>query len=120
MSTSKMVISVVALALAAVLLYFSLRGIEWRDVWKLISGAKPGSPASARPATLLKAEGAHVLSVSRASRSEPRPSPRRGHRPWVPDRAIVRVVPFATPGQADAPGNAAADDEPRFNGNPEE
>jgi glycosyltransferase 2 family protein len=42
MSTSKIVISVVALALAAVLLYFSLRGIEWRDVWKLISGAKPG------------------------------------------------------------------------------
>lgn len=41
-SASKVVVSLVALALAAVLLYFSLRGIQWRDVWTLISGAKPG------------------------------------------------------------------------------
>jgi uncharacterized protein (TIRG00374 family) len=30
-----------AFVLAAVLLYFSLRGIDWRGVWKLLQGAKP-------------------------------------------------------------------------------
>jgi uncharacterized protein (TIRG00374 family) len=29
-----------AIALAAVLLYYSLRGIDWAEVWKLLSGAK--------------------------------------------------------------------------------
>jgi uncharacterized protein (TIRG00374 family) len=32
----------IALALAAVLLYFSLRGIEWREVGRILAGASPG------------------------------------------------------------------------------
>ncbi|MGA3187021.1 MAG: lysylphosphatidylglycerol synthase transmembrane domain-containing protein [Bryobacteraceae bacterium] len=36
-----------AFGLAAVLLYFSLRGIDWRGVWKLLGDAKPGKLAIA-------------------------------------------------------------------------
>ena len=36
-----------AVALAGVLLYYSLRGIEWRQVWTLIAGAKPAYLACA-------------------------------------------------------------------------
>lgn len=32
----------IALALAAVLLYFSLRGIQWREVARIVAGASPG------------------------------------------------------------------------------
>lgn len=39
-STGKVVLGVVALALAAVLLYFSLRGIQWGEVWALLSAVK--------------------------------------------------------------------------------
>lgn len=39
LSISRVVYSVVALALAAVLLYFSLRGIHWRQVWTILAGA---------------------------------------------------------------------------------
>src|SRR5579885_160127 len=37
----KLIAMVIAIALAAVFLYYSLRGIYWREVWRLISGAKP-------------------------------------------------------------------------------
>jgi len=40
MSPAKVVVTLVALALAAVLLYFSLRGINWGEVWALLSGVK--------------------------------------------------------------------------------
>lgn len=40
-SASRVISSTLAVLLAAVLLYYSLRGIEWRKVWVLISGAKP-------------------------------------------------------------------------------
>lgn len=33
---------VISLALAGVLLYFSLRGIEWGRVWRILGGAQPG------------------------------------------------------------------------------
>ena len=39
-SRSKVITAVVALALAGVLLYFSLRGIEWRQAGRLIANAK--------------------------------------------------------------------------------
>src|SRR5712691_8005411 len=68
MSASKIVVSVVALALAAVLLYFSLRGIEWRDVWKLLSGAKPGYLALALSlATLALVHGSVRWRILRCS-----------------------------------------------------
>ncbi len=38
---------VIALALAVVFLYFSLRGIQWAQVWRILSGAKPGCIAGA-------------------------------------------------------------------------
>jgi len=41
-SRSKVAVLLVAVGLAAVLLYYSLRGIDWRQVWALISGARPG------------------------------------------------------------------------------
>src|SRR5690349_8756025 len=34
-------VTAVAVALAAVLLYFSLRGIQWREVGRIIAGASP-------------------------------------------------------------------------------
>jgi glycosyltransferase 2 family protein len=37
----KLVSFLVAFGLAAVLLYYSLRGIDWRGVWKLLQQAKP-------------------------------------------------------------------------------
>src|SRR5579864_7433493 len=40
-SASRAVSTGLAVLLAAALLYYSLRGIEWRQVWVLISGAKP-------------------------------------------------------------------------------
>jgi uncharacterized protein (TIRG00374 family) len=40
-SPAKVVFALVALVLAAVLLYVSLRGIHWGEVWALLSGAKP-------------------------------------------------------------------------------
>lgn len=38
---------VAALALAGVLLYYSLRGIDWLRVWHILRGAKPGAVALA-------------------------------------------------------------------------
>jgi uncharacterized protein (TIRG00374 family) len=43
----KVASTLVAVALAAVLLYFSLRGIDWPGVWRLIQHAKPGDLAIA-------------------------------------------------------------------------
>ncbi|MEQ1945548.1 MAG: lysylphosphatidylglycerol synthase transmembrane domain-containing protein [Bryobacteraceae bacterium] len=40
MSAAKVVATLVALGLAGVLLYYSLRGISWGEVWILISGVK--------------------------------------------------------------------------------
>ncbi|MGH9582450.1 MAG: lysylphosphatidylglycerol synthase transmembrane domain-containing protein, partial [Bryobacteraceae bacterium] len=40
-SRSRALYSAFALALAAVLLYFSLRGIHWREVWTILAGADP-------------------------------------------------------------------------------
>jgi glycosyltransferase 2 family protein len=40
-SHTKIVVSILAVGLAGLLLYFSLRGIEWRQVGILLSGAKP-------------------------------------------------------------------------------
>jgi uncharacterized protein (TIRG00374 family) len=34
---------IVALALAAALLYYSLRGIDWRRVWEILRGARPAA-----------------------------------------------------------------------------
>src|SRR5579875_464316 len=39
-SSGKVWMLAVALTLAVVLLYFSLRGIVWRDVWNVIANAK--------------------------------------------------------------------------------
>ena len=39
-SHAKIAAGVVALALAAVLLYYSLRGINWGEVWTLIAGVR--------------------------------------------------------------------------------
>ena len=47
MTRVKAASTLLAFALAAVLLYFSLRGIDWRGVWKLIQQAKPGQLALA-------------------------------------------------------------------------
>ena len=69
---------------------------------------------------MLKAEGAHALYIEGLSIRTETVAAARGRRPWVPDRAIVRVAPFATSGQANAPDNAAADDDARFNADPEE
>jgi glycosyltransferase 2 family protein len=41
-SRSKVAVLLVAVGLAAVLLYYSLGGIDWRQVWTLISHARPG------------------------------------------------------------------------------
>jgi uncharacterized protein (TIRG00374 family) len=41
-ASSRMVVLLVGIALAAVLLYYSLRGIDWKQVGKLLSGARPG------------------------------------------------------------------------------
>jgi competence protein ComEC len=68
----------------------------------------------------LKAGGAHALYIEGLSIRTETVAAARGRRPWVPDRAIVRVAPFATSGQANAPGNAAADDDARFNADLEE
>src|SRR6266700_1063767 len=38
---------IASLALAAVLLYYSLRGIEWLRVWQIVRGARPLGVASA-------------------------------------------------------------------------
>ena len=46
-SASRAISAGLAVVLAAVLLYFSLRGIEWRQVWTLISGAKAAYLAAA-------------------------------------------------------------------------
>src|SRR6266404_4865272 len=40
-SASRAISSALAVLLAGALLYYSLRGIEWRQVWILIAGAKP-------------------------------------------------------------------------------
>ncbi|MEQ1885355.1 MAG: lysylphosphatidylglycerol synthase transmembrane domain-containing protein [Bryobacteraceae bacterium] len=39
-SAAKVAVAIVALGLAAVLLYYSLQGISWSEVWTLISGVK--------------------------------------------------------------------------------
>jgi uncharacterized membrane protein YbhN (UPF0104 family) len=48
-----------AAVLAAVLLYYSLRGIDWREVWRIVGGAAPGrlvlAAAIATTALLLRA-----------------------------------------------------------------
>src|SRR5436190_15809345 len=41
-SLGKAISLIAALLLAAALLYYSLRGIEWREVGHLVVGAKPG------------------------------------------------------------------------------
>jgi uncharacterized protein (TIRG00374 family) len=40
LSSTKVMIGVAAIALAGVLLYFSLRGISWKEVWTLLSGVQ--------------------------------------------------------------------------------
>lgn len=40
-SRSRLVYWAIALALAGVLLFYSLRGIEWVQVWKILTGANP-------------------------------------------------------------------------------
>ncbi len=47
MSPAKVIVSILAIGLAALLLYYSLRGIEWGQVWVLLSGAKPAYLAGA-------------------------------------------------------------------------
>jgi uncharacterized protein (TIRG00374 family) len=51
----------IAFALAAVLLYFSLRGIEWREVGRIVAGAAPGRLA----AVLVLASAALLLRACR-------------------------------------------------------
>ena len=55
----------IAAALAAVLLYFSLRGIQWREVWRSVAGASPAPLVLvfviASVALLLRAVRWHVL-----------------------------------------------------------
>jgi len=46
-SKPKAISLVIALLLAAVLLYYSLRGIEWREVGRLVAGARLGGLAAA-------------------------------------------------------------------------
>ena len=41
LAASKVVVSAIAILLAAIMLYFSLRGIQWEQVWRLISRANP-------------------------------------------------------------------------------
>lgn len=41
LSTSKTIVSAIAILLAAIMLYFSLRGIQWEQVWRLIFRASP-------------------------------------------------------------------------------
>jgi glycosyltransferase 2 family protein len=43
----KAISTAIAFGLAAVLLYLSLRGIDWRSVWRLLQEAKPGGIAIA-------------------------------------------------------------------------
>jgi hypothetical protein len=69
---------------------------------------------------VLKSEGAHALYIEGLSIRTETVASARGHRPWVPDRAFIRVTPLTTSGQATAPGDAATDDGARFNGDPEE
>src|SRR3954463_5681812 len=38
---------VISLSLASVLLWYSLRGIEWLRVWQIMKGARPGGVALA-------------------------------------------------------------------------
>jgi uncharacterized protein (TIRG00374 family) len=47
MSKPKAISLAIALLLAAVLLYYSLRGIEWREVGRLVAGARLGGLAAA-------------------------------------------------------------------------
>ena len=58
----------IAVALAGILLYLSLRGIEWREVGRIVAGASPGRLALvlgiASVALLLRAVRWHVLLAS--------------------------------------------------------
>lgn len=73
----------------------------------------------------LKSEGAHALYIEGLSIRTETVAASRGHRPWVPDRAMVTWGAAPHPGHAFAHDNAAgdADDDgaaQRFDGNPEE
>jgi glycosyltransferase 2 family protein len=46
-TTARAAWSAVAIGLAGALLYYSLRGIDWREVWRLMAAAKPGYLACA-------------------------------------------------------------------------
>jgi competence protein ComEC len=72
---------------------------------------------------MLKAHGAHALYIEGLSIRTETVAAVRGRRPWVPDRAVVRMVPFSAPNQPRVPGkddDAAENDRRRFDGNPEE
>jgi competence protein ComEC len=53
---------------------------------------------------MLKAEGAHALYIEGLSIRTETVAATRGRRPWVPNRAVVRMVPFSAPNQAHVPG----------------
>ncbi len=72
---------------------------------------------------VLKAAGAHALYIEGLSIRTETVAASRGHRPWAPDRTIVRAAPVPPLDQAYAQGNH--DDEAdgpdrRLDGNPEE
>ena len=74
---------------------------------------------------MLKAEGAHALYIEGLSIRTETVAAARGHRPWVPDRAIVTPGPSSRAGQAHAHDNEAGDEDAddatkRSDGNPEE
>ena len=67
---------------------------------------------------VLKAEGAHALYIEGLSIRTETVAASRGHRPWVPNRAIVKATPRARPEPFADDGGA--DEGKSLYGNPEE
>ncbi len=68
---------------------------------------------------MLKAEGAHALYIEGLSIRTETVAASRGHRPWVPDRAIVKATPRGRP-EPFADDGGADEADRSLDGNPEE
>ena len=68
---------------------------------------------------VLRTQGAHALYIEGLSIRTETVAASRGHRPWVPNRAIVKATPRAQP-EPFADDNGADEADKSFDGNPEE
>ena len=68
---------------------------------------------------MLRTQGAHALYIEGLSIRTETVAASRGHRPWVPNRAIVKAIPHAQPKPFADDGGADEVDKSLY-GNPEE